>query len=86
MFDKPWCFWSNWVDEKEEDVRSSHDKLEGEPVMVYISDEDGVQEPNAKWNLSKGGHKGSLLRTGPLKEDSEANNVGANTAGSDHHV
>merc|ERR1719438_607280 len=66
-----WCLWSNWIDEEEEDIRGYHDELEGEPVVVDVANEDGVEETNSKRNLGKSCHEGSLLWEGPLKEDGE---------------
>ena len=83
---KPWCLWSNWIDEEEEDIGGGHDELEGEPVVVDVANEDGVEETNSKRNLGKSCHEGSLLWTSPLEEDGEADDVGANTSGSDDHV
>ena len=83
---KPWCLWSNWIDEEEEDIGGGHDELEGEPVVVDVANEDGVEETNSKRNLGKCCHEGSLLWTSPLEEDGEADDVGADTSGSDDHV
>ena len=82
----PWTLRSDGIHEQEEDVGNGKDELEGEPVMVEVADEDRVEKPDTEGDLSEGGREGSSLRANPLEENDEADNVGADPAGSGHHV
>ena len=54
--------------------------------MSEVANQDSVEESNTKRNLCKGSSKCSSLRTDPLEEDDETNNVASDTSSSNEHV